>query len=165
MHKIAPAIAAGCPFVLKPSDQAPLSAIRLGELLTETELPKGYIFLFFILSIDFNSVSLYINKGSYSILSCKTEDASAFSENERIKVISFTGSCKIGWMIKERAAKKKVVLELGGNAACIIEPDSGVDINTIVSRLLFGAFFYAGQSCISVQVFLFFTFIYSFNPP
>lgn len=55
-------------------------------------------------------------------------------------------------MIKERAAKKKVVLELGGNAACIIEPDSGLDVDTIVSRLLFGAFFYAGQSCISVQV-------------
>ena len=128
MHKIAPAIAAGCPFVLKPSDQAPLSAVFLGELLSRTNMPEG----------------------SFSVLPCATEDAPLFSENERIKVISFTGSPKVGWSIQENAKRKRVVLELGGNAACIIDKNVS-DLDSIVARLMFGAFFYSGQSCISVQ--------------
>jgi len=115
-------------FVLKPSDQAPLSAVFLGELLAQTNMPEG----------------------SFSILPCANEDAPLFSENERIKVISFTGSPKVGWSIQENAKRKKVILELGGNAACIIDKNVG-DLDAIVSRLLFGAFFYSGQTCISVQ--------------
>ena len=128
MHKIAPAIAAGCPFVLKPSEQAPLSAVRLGQLLAETAMPAG----------------------SFSVLPCAQEDAPVFSENNRIKVISFTGSPQVGWAIKNKAEKKRVVLELGGNAACVIDQDVS-NLDAIVDRLLFGSFFYSGQTCISVQ--------------
>lgn len=128
MHKVGPAIAAGCPFVLKPSDQSPLSAVFLGELLAQTNMPEG----------------------SFSVLPCKPEDAALFSEHEKIKVISFTGSPKVGWHIHENAKRKKVILELGGNAPCIID-DNVNNIDHIVSRLLFGSFFYSGQTCISVQ--------------
>jgi len=127
MHKIAPAIAAGCPFVLKPSEQSPLSAVRLGEMLTEIGLPEG----------------------AASILPCGHEDAHIFSTHPHIKLISFTGSAHVGWKIKEAAPKKRVVLELGGNAACIVEPDA--DLAEAANRIVFGAYFYAGQSCISVQ--------------
>lgn len=88
--------------------------------------------------------------GSFSVLPCDTVDASLFSENERIKVISFTGSPKVGWYIHGQAKRKKVVLELGGNAACIIDKNID-DIDHVVDRVLFGSFFYAGQTCISVQ--------------
>ena len=127
MHKVAPAIAAGCPFVLKPSRKTPLCSLKLGELLTKIpELPKG----------------------SYSILTTKEYDP--FIENERIRVISFTGGAKAGWGIKQKAVKKNVILELGGNAACIIDKNIS-NLDNIAERICAGAFGYAGQSCISVQ--------------
>lgn len=127
MHKLAPAIAAGCPFVLKPSRKTPLCSLKLGELLTKIpELPKG----------------------SYSILTTKEYDP--FIENERIRVISFTGGAKAGWGIKQKAVKKNVILELGGNAACIIDKNIS-NLDNIAERICAGAFGYAGQSCISVQ--------------
>ena len=86
MHKVAPAIAAGCPFVLKPSDQAPISAILLGELLAETDMPKG----------------------SFEILPCTLNEAPIFSLDERIKALSFTGSPAVGWHLKNTSGRKKV---------------------------------------------------------
>ncbi len=126
-HKIAPAIAAGCPWVLKPASLTPVSALILGEILAETELPPG----------------------AFSILPCRRDAANLFVTDERIKLLSFTGSPDVGWELKARAGKKKVVLELGGNAACIVDRD--IDIEYAVSRIVFGAFYQSGQSCISVQ--------------
>lgn len=126
-HKVAPAIAAGCPFVLKPASRTPLGALIIGEILAETDLPEG----------------------AFSILPCKREGADLFTEDERLKLLSFTGSPDVGWKLKANAGKKKVVLELGGNAACII--DEGADIEDAVSRVVTGAFYQSGQSCISVQ--------------
>lgn len=126
-HKIAPAIAAGCPFVLKPASYTPIGALIIGETLAETNLPAG----------------------AFSILPCSSQDADPLIEDERIKLLSFTGSGEVGWELKRLAGKKKVALELGGNAACII--DEGTDVGDAVKRLVFGAFYQSGQSCISVQ--------------
>ncbi len=128
-HKIAPAIAAGCPFVLKPADKTPVGALLIGEVLSECNLPKG----------------------SWSILSAKVEDAAALIEDERIRLLSFTGSDKVGWDLKSRAGKKKVVLELGGNAACIVDETMAGSLEDVVDRLVVGAYYQSGQSCISVQ--------------
>lgn len=125
-HKVAPAIAAGCPFVLKPSPRTPLGALLIGEVLAETALPPG----------------------AFSVLPCRNEDADPFVTDPRIKLLSFTGG-RIGWDLKARAGKKKVVLELGGNAACVVCADA--DVDDAVARLVFGAFYQSGQSCISVQ--------------
>lgn len=127
-HKIAPAIAAGCPFVLKPASRTPVSALLIGEVLAETDLPAG----------------------AFSILPCRRSDADAFTTDERFKLLSFTGSPEVGWEMKARCGKKKVVLELGGNAACVVEPDWG-DLEDAADRIVFGAFYQSGQSCISVQ--------------
>lgn len=126
-HKIAPAIAAGCPFVLKPASLTPIGALVLGEILAETNLPLG----------------------AFSILPCPRDAADLFVTDKRIKLLSFTGSAEVGWKMKERAGKKKVTLELGGNAAVIVDADA--DIDHAVSRIVFGAFYQSGQSCISVQ--------------
>jgi len=126
-HKLAPAIAVGCPFILKPAPQTPLSALIIGEVLAETNLPLG----------------------AFSILPCSVEDAEVLVSDTRIKLLSFTGSGKVGWQLKEKSGKKQVILELGGNAACIV--DENVNLDYVVERLTFGAFYYAGQSCISVQ--------------
>ena len=125
-HKVAPAIAAGCPFVLKPSPRTPLGALLIGEVLAETALPPG----------------------AFSVLPCRNEDADPFVTDPRLKLLSFTGG-RIGWELRARAGKKKVVLELGGNAACVVCADA--DIDDAVARLVFGAFYQSGQSCISVQ--------------
>ena len=127
-HKIAPAIAAGCPFVLKPASRTPISALLIGEVLAETDLPIG----------------------AFSILPCSRADADAFTTDGRFKLLSFTGSPEVGWEMKARCGKKKVVLELGGNAACVIEPD-WADLEDAANRIVFGAFYQSGQSCISVQ--------------
>jgi acyl-CoA reductase-like NAD-dependent aldehyde dehydrogenase len=127
-HKVAPAIAAGCPFVLKPAANTPVGALIIAEVLAETELPKG----------------------AFSVLPCSNEDAAALVEDPRIALLSFTGGL-VGWELKARAGKKKVVLELGGNAACIIDADPGADLDAIVDRLVTGAYYQSGQSCISVQ--------------
>ncbi len=126
-HKVAPAIAAGCPFVLKPASLTPIGALIIGETLAECDLPEG----------------------AFSILPCRREGARLFSEDERIKLLSFTGSPEVGWKLKSLAGKKKVVLELGGNAACIVDKDC--DIADTVSRVIIGAFYQSGQSCIGVQ--------------
>jgi acyl-CoA reductase-like NAD-dependent aldehyde dehydrogenase len=126
-HKIAPAVAAGCPFVLKPASMTPISALILGQILAETDLPQG----------------------AFSILPCRREDAGPLATDERIKLLSFTGSPDVGWALKAKAGKKKVVLELGGNAGCIVDRD--IDQDYAVSRIILGAFYQSGQSCISVQ--------------
>jgi len=126
-HKIAPAIAAGCPFVLKPASRTPVGALLIGEILAETELPAG----------------------AFSILPCAREHADPFVEDDRLKLLSFTGSDEVGWELKRRAGKKRILLELGGNAACIVDED--VDLEDAVGRVIVGAFYQSGQSCISVQ--------------
>ncbi len=127
-HKVAPAIAAGCPFVLKPSEKTPIGALIIGEVLAETDLPRG----------------------AFSILPVSGEDAAPFVEDQRLKLLSFTGG-QIGWDLKAKAGRKKVVLELGGNAACIVDADQGDRLDFVVERLIFGAFYQSGQSCIGVQ--------------
>src|SRR5687768_5973083 len=127
-HKVAPAIAAGCPFVLKPAAKTPIGALIIGEVLAETNLPKG----------------------AFSILPCSNEDAGLLVEDERISLLSFTGGL-VGWDLKARSGKKKVTLELGGNAACIVDADPGASLDHVVERLVFGAYYQSGQSCISVQ--------------
>ncbi len=126
-HKVAPAIAAGCPFVLKPASLTPIGAIIIGEILAETNLPEG----------------------AFSILPCRRDGAALFTEDDRLKLLSFTGSPDVGWALKAKAGKKPVILELGGNAACVVDHDS--DIDDAVSRIVFGAFYQSGQSCIGVQ--------------
>ena len=126
-HKIAPALAVGCPFVMKPASRTPLGAIIMGEVLAETDLPKG----------------------AFSILPAHREGADLFTEDERLKLLSFTGSPGVGWDLKAKAGKKKVVLELGGNAAVIVDRDA--DLDDALERVIFGAFYQSGQSCIGVQ--------------
>ncbi|MSR75268.1 MAG: aldehyde dehydrogenase family protein [Planctomycetes bacterium] len=126
-HKVAPAIAVGCPFVLKPASLTPLSALLLGEVFAEAGMPAG----------------------SFSILPCERSAAALFTTDPRLNLLSFTGSPDVGWDLKSRAGKKKVVLELGGNAACIVEPDW--DVSDAVERILIGAYANSGQSCIKTQ--------------
>ncbi|WP_313919688.1 aldehyde dehydrogenase family protein [Tahibacter sp.] len=128
-HKVAPAIAAGCPFVLKPASRTPIGALIIGEVLAETDLPVG----------------------AFSILPAHRDGADLFTTDERFKLLSFTGSPGVGWDLKARAGKKKVVLELGGNAACIVDADQRERLDFVIERLVFGAFYQSGQSCISVQ--------------
>ncbi|MCJ0824402.1 aldehyde dehydrogenase family protein [Luteimonas sp. 50] len=127
-HKVAPAIAAGCPFVLKPAAKTPVGALIIAEVLAETVLPKG----------------------AFSVLPCSNEDAGLLVEDERIALLSFTGGL-VGWELKARAGRKKVVLELGGNAACIVDADPGRPLDEVVARLVSGAYYQSGQSCIGVQ--------------
>lgn len=126
-HKVAPAIAAGCPFVMKPASATPIGALIIGEVLAETDLPKG----------------------AFSILPARRDGADLFTTDDRLKLLSFTGSPEVGWALKARSGKKKVVLELGGNAAVIVDEDA--DIDDAAERIVFGAYYQSGQSCISVQ--------------
>lgn len=126
-HKVAPALAVGCPFVLKPASYTPIGALIIGEVLAETDLPKG----------------------TFSILPCERGGAGLFTEDPRLKLLSFTGSPEVGWGLKARAGKKKVVLELGGNAAVLLDEDT--DLEAAIPRVIFGAFYQSGQSCIGVQ--------------
>ncbi len=128
LHKLAPALAAGCPVLLKPAPATPLSALALGGWLAECGLPEG----------------------AFSILPCANEHAAPLIEDDRIAVLSFTGGL-VGWDLKARAGRKHVVLELGGNAACIVDADPGAPLEHVVARVVAGAFGQAGQSCISVQ--------------
>ncbi len=127
-HKVAPAIAAGCPFVLKPSEKTPVGALIIGEVLAETALPPG----------------------AFSILPCRIGDADPFVTDGRLKLLSFTGG-QVGWELKAKAGRKKVVLELGGNAACLVDADQRRSLDHVVERLVFGAYYQSGQSCIKVQ--------------
>lgn len=126
-HKVAPAIAAGCSMVLKPAPQTPLSSLLLAEVIQQAGWPDG----------GFNVVLL------------SNEDSGLLVTDERIKLISFTGSAAVGWAIKNNAGKKKVVLELGGNSGVIVHRDA--DLAYAVERCVTGGFSYAGQACISVQ--------------
>jgi acyl-CoA reductase-like NAD-dependent aldehyde dehydrogenase len=127
-HKVAPAIAAGCPFVLKPAEKTPIGALIIGEVLAETALPPG----------------------AFSVLPCGVETAAPLITDERLKLLSFTGG-QIGWKLKAQAGRKKVVLELGGNAAAIVDGDQSARLDTVIERLIFGSYYQSGQSCIKVQ--------------
>ncbi|MGH9465995.1 MAG: aldehyde dehydrogenase family protein [Terriglobales bacterium] len=127
LHKLAPAIAAGNPVIIKASPRAPLCALRLGEMALGLDLPTGAV----------------------NVLSGGAEPAVRLCEDGRVAMVSFTGSAAVGWELKAKAGGKKVVLELGGNAANIVHADA--DLELAAERLTAGAFSYAGQSCISVQ--------------
>jgi glyceraldehyde-3-phosphate dehydrogenase (NADP+) len=126
-HKVAPAIAAGCPMVLKPAPQTPLTALLLAEAVQQAGWPDGGL----------------------NVLPLSNEDAGLLVTDERIKLISFTGSAAVGWQIKNNCGKKKVVLELGGNAGVVVHSDA--DLAYAADRCVVGSFAYAGQTCISVQ--------------
>ena len=127
-HKIAPAIAIGCPFIIKPASKTPLGTIIMGEVLAECDV---------------------LPKGAFSVLPASRDGADLFTTDERLKLLSFTGSPGVGWDLKARSGKKKVVLELGGNAAVIVDNDA--DLDDALERVIFGAFYQSGQSCIGVQ--------------
>jgi acyl-CoA reductase-like NAD-dependent aldehyde dehydrogenase len=126
-HKLAPAIASGCPIVLKPPSKDPLTMLAVAEIVAETGLPDGAV----------------------SILPMTREQGDRMVADDRFKLLTFTGSPAVGWRMKERAGKKRVVLELGGNAGVIV--DQTADLDWAVKRTLIGAFTYSGQVCISVQ--------------
>ena len=126
-HKVAPAIAAGCSIVLKPPSKDPLVMLRVAQYIAETDLPKGAV----------------------SVLPMDRPTGDRMVGDDRFKLLSFTGSPSVGWKMKADAGRKKVVLELGGNAGAIV--DETADLDWAVNRLVFGAFAYAGQVCISVQ--------------
>jgi acyl-CoA reductase-like NAD-dependent aldehyde dehydrogenase len=126
-HKVAPAIAAGCSIVLKPPSKDPLVMLRVAQYIAETDLPKGAV----------------------SVLPMDRPTGDRMVSDDRFKLLSFTGSPSVGWKMKADAGRKKVVLELGGNAGAIV--DETADLDWAVNRLVFGAFAYAGQVCISVQ--------------
>lgn len=126
-HKVAPAIAAGDPIVLRPASQTPVSALKLAEIVSQTAWPAG----------------------GFSVVPSATGDASALIEDDRIRLLTFTGSPAIGWSLKSQAGRKRVTLELGGNAGVIIHNDA--DLGYAAERVVWGGFSYAGQSCISVQ--------------
>lgn len=128
-HKIAPAIAAGCTWVMKPASRTPIGALIIGEVLAETDLPEGV----------------------FSILPAHRDGADLFTEDDRLKLLSFTGSPDVGWKLKAKAGRKKVVLELGGNAACVVDADQRDNLDAVIERVIFGAYYQSGQSCIGVQ--------------
>jgi len=126
-HKVAPALAVGAPIVVKPASSTPIGALRLAEFFDETDLPKGM----------------------YQVLPVRSKVADAMARDDRFRKISFTGSASIGWYLKGLDPKKKVTLELGGNAGVIVHSDA--DLDMAAQRIAFGAYYQAGQSCISVQ--------------
>lgn len=126
-HKLAPAMACGCPVVLKPAPQTPLTALLLADVVLDAGWPAGAL----------------------HVLPLSNEDAALLVSDDRLKMLSFTGSARIGWALKAKTGKKRVTLELGGNAGVIIHSDA--DISHAAGRCVTGGFSYAGQSCISVQ--------------
>jgi len=126
-HKVAPCLAAGNPMVLKPAPQTPLTSLLLAELVLDTGLPAGAL----------------------SVVPCENAVAEQMVTDERFKIVSFTGSAAVGWMLKAKSGKKRVLLELGGNAGVIVEPDA--DVELAVARCAVGGYAYSGQTCISVQ--------------
>jgi acyl-CoA reductase-like NAD-dependent aldehyde dehydrogenase len=126
-HKLAPALAAGCPCVVRPASKTPLSALSLGEILVEAGAPAG----------------------SVSVVPCRSSLAEQVLDDTRVKAISFTGSCEVGWKIKRLAHTPRVTLELGGNGAVIVHEDA--DVAYAAKRCAFGGFLRSGQACISVQ--------------
>jgi acyl-CoA reductase-like NAD-dependent aldehyde dehydrogenase len=126
-HKVAPGMAAGNTLVVKPALKTPLTALLLAEVLVAAGMPAGQV----------------------NFVTCDHEDAGALITDPRIKMVSFTGSPEVGWRLKEQCGKKKIALELGGNAGVIVHGDA--DLKSAVPKIAVGAFSYAGQSCISVQ--------------
>ena len=126
-HKVAPALAAGNPIVIRPASQTPLSALRLGELVRDAGWPGG----------------------GMSVVPSATETAAPLVEDERIKLLTFTGSPAVGWSLKGRAGRKRVALELGGNAPVVVHADA--DVAHAAERVAWGGFVQSGQTCISVQ--------------
>ena len=126
-HKVAPALAAGNPILVKPAPQTPLTALLLGEVALEAGVPPGGL----------------------NVVPCDNTIAERLAVDPRFRLLSFTGSAAVGWMLRAKAGKKKVVLELGGNAGVIVEPDA--DLDFAAQRCATGGFSYAGQTCISVQ--------------
>jgi glyceraldehyde-3-phosphate dehydrogenase (NADP+) len=126
-HKVAPALAAGNPILIKPAPQTPLTALLLAEVGLEAGVPPGGL----------------------NVLPCDNRVAERLVVDPRFKLLSFTGSAAVGWMLKAKCGKKKVVLELGGNAGVIVEQDA--DLDFAAQRCASGGFGYAGQTCISVQ--------------
>ncbi len=127
-HKIAPALAAGCPVVLKPASQTPLSALLLAELELEAGLPPGWLNV---------------------VVGAASEIGDVVVEDDRVKVLSFTGSAPVGWALRERAPRKRVALELGNATPAVVTADA--DLDDAAAKLAANAFSFAGQSCISVQ--------------
>ena len=127
MHKIAPALAVGCTVILKPSPYTPLTALALASLCKRVGIPAGVL----------------------NVVICQNEEASLMLKDDRLKMLSFTGSAEVGWQLKSQAGKKKVILELGGNAAVIV--DRTADLDSAAKAIAMGAYNYAGQVCISVQ--------------
>ena len=127
VHKIAPAIAAGCPIILKPSSQTPLSTLALAKIIDESEVPKGMV----------------------SILPMQRHKGERLVSDSRINLLSFTGSAEVGWSLKSRAGNKRVILELGGNAGMIVTPSA--DIELAVKKAVSSGFAYSGQICIHTQ--------------
>ncbi len=127
-HKIAPALAAGCPVVLKPASATPLSALLLAELEHEAGLPEGWLTV---------------------LVGPASEIGDVLVEDERVRMITFTGSSEVGWKLQERAPRKRVKLELGNSTPVIVAADA--DVETAAAKLAANAFAFAGQSCISVQ--------------
>ncbi len=126
-HKVAPALAVGAPIVVKPASSTPIGSLRLAEFFAETDLPKGM----------------------YQVLPVRSKVADGMARDERFRKISFTGSADIGWYLKGLDPKKRVTLELGGNAGVIVHSDA--DLDHAAARIAFGGYYQAGQSCISVQ--------------
>jgi acyl-CoA reductase-like NAD-dependent aldehyde dehydrogenase len=126
-HKVAPALAAGNAILLRPASQTPLAALKLAEIVYEAGWPED----------------------AFAVLPCSTETARPLVEDERIKLLTFTGSPAVGWGLKARAGRKRVTLELGGNAAVIVNGDA--DVEYAAERVAWGGFTYSGQTCISVQ--------------
>jgi acyl-CoA reductase-like NAD-dependent aldehyde dehydrogenase len=126
-HKLAPAIAAGCSIVLKPAPQTPLSSLKLAQIIQEAGWPAGGL----------------------NVLPLSNEDAGKLVSDDRLKLLSFTGSTAVGWVLKQKAGKKKVILELGGNAGVLICADANLEY--AAERCVLGGYTYAGQTCISVQ--------------
>jgi acyl-CoA reductase-like NAD-dependent aldehyde dehydrogenase len=126
-HKVAPALAAGNPILLRPASQTPVSSLLLGEIVLEAGWPEQAI----------------------AVLPCSTDTARPLVEDDRIKLLTFTGSPIVGWGLKARAGRKRVTLELGGNAAVIVNDDA--DVAYAAERVAWGGFAFAGQTCISVQ--------------
>lgn len=126
-HKAAPAIAAGNPVIIRPADKTPVSALKLGQIVLDAGWPTN----------------------AFAVVPSTIPDTAALVEDERIKLLSFTGSPAVGWELKGRAGRKRVTLELGGNAAVIVHRDA--DVAYAAERVAAGGFTYAGQSCISAQ--------------
>ncbi|MFI5392212.1 MAG: aldehyde dehydrogenase family protein [Myxococcota bacterium] len=126
-HKVAPSLGVGAPIVVKPASATPIGSLRLAEFFAETDLPKGM----------------------FQVLPVSSKVADGMARDDRFKKISFTGSSEIGWYLKGLDPKKRVTLELGGNAGVIVHSDA--DLDFAAQRIAFGGYYQAGQSCISVQ--------------